>query len=100
MFKELTHMINTHLLTHINAHNHIHIHWDYFLIFRICKLNSSTLEMMKKYVYIFSPCFQSVTASTITVKITPPSQPNGVVRLYNILVDGIVVSCLLPLHTP
>ncbi|KAK7504941.1 hypothetical protein BaRGS_00003969 [Batillaria attramentaria] len=34
------------------------------------------------------PTIVSTTATTVTVTITPPTEPNGVVRLYNILVDG------------
>ena len=40
----------------------------------------------------FSSYLQGTTASTITVSIFSPRQPNGIVRYYNVLVNGTVVS--------
>jgi hypothetical protein len=36
--------------------------------------------------------FQAKTASIITVEITPPSEPNGKISRYRVVVNGEVVS--------
>jgi len=39
--------------------------------------------------------FQETTPTTVKVKISPPNQPNGLIRYYNVLVNDTVVSLVL-----
>ncbi|XP_041351149.1 usherin-like [Gigantopelta aegis] len=47
---------------------------------------------------VSSPLVDSVTATTITVNITAPLEPNGVIRHYNILVNRSVATSDTALH--
>ena len=55
----------------------------FFFFNFVCKLQ------VKDVYYV---CSQSNTATTITVKLTTPEEPNGIIRLYSVLIDGTVVS--------